>query len=302
MAEFTRGIPYSTFSARVRPAVHYSGKADLRGLGIDAHLHLDCKAGGGSHKLEIFDAGKKTYSEVTELIASLTDANPERWGVMRIDLTADVPDIPVEWAKQNVRFKFKRTEREYGEIKYGLLGRGKIETITAGSRPNLFRIYDKVSESRMQFHKLQRKQSRDSDPLDFEQEFGFKETDTVTRFERQCGGKGIPSELETFGDLQRAPDFNPFQNLQIVRSGAARLPTPEDCEGLEYYTGMGLRGELKERGMQGFRKALNSQTNGNAARTMQRYARFLVDEKPCAFSIEQLREIYRESVIRQLSA
>ena len=125
---------------------------------------------------------------------------------MRIDLTADVPEIPVEWARQSIRFKFKRTEREHGEIKYGLIGRGKVETITAGSRPNVFRIYNKVAESKMQFRKMQRKQSHDSDPLDFEKEFGFRETDTVTRFERQCGGKGIPPQLGTFA--MRRPKRN----------------------------------------------------------------------------------------------
>jgi hypothetical protein len=281
---FTRAVNYSSNTQNIRPAPHYAGKADLRPIGIDALLFLSCKSTDErNHKLEILDVGKKSYSEIVQLIGQVAEADPRDWGVMRVDLTADVWDIPVSWARENVRFKFKRTEREYGEIKYGLIGRGKVETITAGSRPNVFRIYDKVAESKVQFRKLLKQRSPDSSLPEFEKEFGFKERDTVTRFERQCGGKLIPVELGTFGDLQRAPDFNPFQNLEILSSGKSSLPTPEECDGMEYYTGIGLREERQKLGLQSFRKQLNRQTNGNAARTMQRYERFFVDEKPRSF-------------------
>jgi hypothetical protein len=302
VAEFTRGLPYSSFTTRVRPAVHYSGKADLRPIGIDALLHLQCKHGERSHKLEILDAGKKPYSEITALIERVTDASPENWGIMRVDLAADVRDVSVDWARKHVRFKFKRTSREYGELKYGVIGKGNVETITAGCRPNLFRVYDKVTESKLQFNRMLRKQSPDSEPLEFEKEFGFKETDTVTRFERQCGSTGIPPELSSFGDLHRAPQFNPFGNVEIIRAGQSQLPEPEDCEGIEYFTGMGLRAEAQRRGMQDFRKLLNRQTKGNAARTLDRYGRFFNTPNANSFSIEALFDSYRESILRQLSA
>jgi hypothetical protein len=64
VAEYTRAIPYETYTARVRPAVHYTGKADLRTLGIDALLHVQCKHGGGHHKFELFDVGKKTIAKL----------------------------------------------------------------------------------------------------------------------------------------------------------------------------------------------------------------------------------------------
>lgn len=41
--EYTRGLPYQTYTARVRPAVHYAGKADLRPVGIDAILPIRSK-------------------------------------------------------------------------------------------------------------------------------------------------------------------------------------------------------------------------------------------------------------------
>jgi hypothetical protein len=302
ISQVTRGIPYGALAQRIRPAAHYVGKADLRPLGIDALLHVNCKHGKKNHKLELFDVGKKTYSEIVGLIASVTDADPDAMRIMRIDLTADVKDVPVEWFKQHARFKFKRTEREYGEIKYGLIGRGEVETIMAGSRPNVFRIYNKVAESKVQFRRMQRKQNTDAEPLEFENEFGFKEADTLTRVERQCGGDRIPPELHTFGSLHRAPDYNPFQSLEIVTSGLPTLPTPADCEGIEYFTGVGLHEVSKKLGMQEFRKLLNRQSNGNAARTLQRYSAFFPNEQKNSISTAELFEVYRSSVIKQLSA
>lgn len=302
VAEYIRGIPYETYTSRVRPAVHYAGKADLRSLGIDALLHVQCKHGDKQHKLELFDVGKKSYSEIVELVESVTDAAPAAMGIMRIDLTADVKDVPVEWFKQHARFKFKRTEREYGELKYESIGRGEVETIMAGSRPNVFRIYNKVAESEVQFRRMQRRQNADAEPLEFEKEFGFKESDILTRVERQCGGDRIPLELETFGSLHRAPDYNPFQNLEIVSSGMLTLPTPEECNGIDYFTGLGMHYKAKEIGMQEFRKLLNRQSNGNSARTLQRYGQFFPDEIENPISSEEIFEVYRDSVRKQLSA
>jgi hypothetical protein len=302
VSDYIRGLPYETYTSRVRPAVHYAGKADLRPIGIDALLHVQCKHGDKHHKLEFFNVGEKRYSEIAELIDSVTDAPPAAMGIMRIDLTADVKGISVEWFKQHARFKFKRTEREYGELKYESIGRGKVETIMAGRRPNVFRIYNKVAESQVQFRRMLRKQSRDAEPLEFEQEFGFKDTDTLTRVERQCGGDRIPLEIESFGSLHRAPDYNPFQNFEIVTSGLPTLPTPEECEGIEYFTGLGLYYKSKEIGMQEFRKLLNRQSKGNAARTMEKYGRFFPDGRENAISSREIFEVYRSSVIRQLSA
>lgn len=302
VSEYTRGLPYETYTARVRPAVHYVGKADLRTIGIDALLHVQCKHGDHDHKLEIFDVGKKTFSEIAALVDSVTDANPEAMGIMRIDLTADVDGIPVPWFKEHARFKFKRTEREYGEVKYEMIGRGEVETIMAGSRPNVYRIYNKVAESRVQFRRMQKKRNLDAEPLEFEKEFGFKDTDILTRVERQCGGDRIPAELESLGSLHRAPDYNPFQNIEIISAGLPTLPTPEQCNGIDYFTGMGMYHEAKRVGMQEFRKLLNRQTNGNGARTMQRYRPFFVNEGRNSISATELFEIYRKSVKEQLSA
>ncbi len=299
---YTRGHPWESYSARVRPTLHYAGKADLRAVGIDAILHVQCKRGDNHSKLELLDVGKKSYSEVVSLIESVTDANSEELGIMRIDLAADVPDVTVPWLKSHVRFKFKRTENEHGQLHYGLIGHGEIETILAGSRPNVFRIYNKTKESIFQFRRMQRRASIDAEPLEFEREFGLKETDTLTRFERQCGGNRIPCEVASFRCLPHVPDFNPFCALEIINSGQISLPSPETCEGLEYYTGLGLHHEAGRLGMQAFRKQLNRQTRGNAARTLLRYGRFFPDGAEPPIDVAEIYEIYRESTIKQLAA
>jgi hypothetical protein len=300
--EYTRALPYETYTSRVRPAVHYTGKADLRGIGIDAMLHMQCKHGDHHHKLEIFDVGKKPYSEIAQLIQSITDAYLDILGVMRIDLAADVPDVTVPWFKDHVRFKFKRTDKEHGALKYGMIGHGETETLIAGTRPNVFRIYNKTAEWKVQFRRMVRRTSKDADPLDFEKEFGIRETDLLTRIERQCGGDRIPPELSTFGHLMRAREFNPFDRLEIISSGRKSLPTPDECDGLEYYTGFGMHAEAERVGMQEFRKRLNKQTRGNAARTLQRYSKFFPDGFHTPITVQQIYATYRASLLEQLAA
>jgi hypothetical protein len=210
--------------------------------------------------------------------------------------------VTVPWFKAHTRFKFKRTENEHGQMHYGLIGHGQVETILAGSRPNVFRIYNKTKECLFQFRRMLRRASKDSDPLEFEAEFGFKETDVRTRVERQCGGSRIPLELVTFGHIHNAPNFNPFTPLEIIRSGLISLPTPEECDGLEYYTGIGMHQEAQRIGMQEFRKQLNKQTTGNAAKTLRRYGRFFPDGVEAPITVEEIYESYRESTIAQLAA
>ncbi len=294
--------PWESYSSRVRPTQHYAGRADLREIGIDALLHLQCKHRDHDSKLEILDVGKKTYSEIVQLIESVAGVNPDELGMMRIDLTGDARDVTVPWLKSHIRFKFKRTENEHGQLRYGLIGHGEVETILAGSRPNLFRVYNKTKEYLFQFRRMRRKGNRDADPLEFEKEFGLKETDVLTRFERQFGGNRLPPQITDFRSLRNLPDFNPFDSLEIITSGESALPSPAEYSGLDYYTGIGLHNESKRLGMHEFRRTLNKQTKGNAARTFQRYGRFFPDGSEPAISIEQIIEAYRQSTINQLAS
>jgi hypothetical protein len=294
--------PWTPSSAHLQSAIHYEKKTDLRAVGIDAILHFRCRHGAKHSKLEILDTGKKPYSEIVSIIERVAKVRLDRLGIMRIDLTADLPGVTVPWLKPHVRFKFKRTEREYGQLQYGLVGHGEVETIIAGSRPNVLRIYNKTKECLYQFRRMQRQASPDADPLEFEKEFGLKETDILTRIERQIGGSRIPPEIANFRSLRNLPGFNPFDSLEIITSGESAIPSPAECNGLDYFTGIGLNCESKQLGMNQFRKMLNKQTKGNAARTIQRYREFFSNDSGPTISIKQVVEAYRQSTIDQLAS
>jgi hypothetical protein len=301
--ELVREVNYGNGMSRVRRSAHYQGVADLRPLGIDAILHAYCKrTDPHQHKLELLDTGKKSYSELARQIQSVFQIDPSNLGIMRLDLCADVPGIPVLWFQPRVRIKYKRFAGEIGKLQYERLGSGRIETLIVGKRPNVFRFYDKVAESQMQFRKMRRKASPDSEPLDFEAEFGFSEVTTLTRVERQYGGQRIPPLVDTFGKLANAPDLNPFEPLEIVSGGGGTVPNVEECSGpTEWMTGMKMREMIASMGFQQYRGWLNRHSNGNAARIVERYRRFLPHDDARVITTDVLYDIYRDSVTNQLS-
>jgi hypothetical protein len=301
---YVRVVNPEEFSHRVKPNAYYSGKCDLRPLGLDAILFLNCKfQPSHNHKLEILDAGKKSYSEWAQIAESVFDCDSRSLDIVRIDLAADVRNIPVSWLKPRVRIKFKRTNDEHGKLEYGQFGKTQVETLRAGKGENLFRIYNKTEESKMQYRRLCRKASRDAEPPDFEREFGYPANAVVTRFERQCRGRSVPETLGSFGKLPNAPEHDPFDVVEIVSSGEPTLPGIEECESpTEYFVGIGLHTKSNEMGMQQFRPWLNRVTTGNGARTMRRYERFFPSGEGSLLTREQLYKTYRESVTRQLSA
>jgi hypothetical protein len=301
--KLVREIDYGRNTLRVRSTPYYAGVSDLRPeLGIEAVLHAYCKHGDShDHKLEIIDTGKKSYSDLAAVVGAVFEGNPESYGLMRIDLCADMHGVPVLWFLPRARIKFKRYGSEMGELKYGKLGQGTVETIMAGKRPNVFRFYDKAAESKMQFKKLLRKQSPDSEPLDFEKEFGFAPDSILTRVERQFGGGRIPEEIDTFSKLHRLPDYNPFDTLEIV-TGSPHRPAVEQCSGLsEYLNGVGIAAVINEMGLQQGRSWLNKHSGGNAARLLDRYGRFLAPPEN-EMTLDRIVETYRNSVLKQLSA
>lgn len=222
---------------------------------------------------------------------------------MRVDLCADVPDVPVSWFLPRLRIRHKRISHQIGPLKCEVIGKAGIETISAGRRPNIVRVYDKVAESRMQFRRMMKRCSRDADPLDFEKEFGFREDAVLTRVERQFGGGRIPDAVSTFGKLIHAPEFNPFDVLEITGDTGARLPSVQECESTtEYLAGMELYRMASEMGLQTVRRWLNKESRGNAARLLKRYHRFLPGSSTGSVTVKHLYEIYRASVTQQLAA
>jgi hypothetical protein len=299
-----RNVNYASGESSMQPSRDYAGVGDLRPFGVDALLHYRCKRGSnGNHKLEMLETGSKPYSAICAQISAVVDAAIDDLGIMRIDLCADLPDVPVSWFQPRVRVKYKRTSRTIGPLTADIIGNMGIETISAGKRPNMVRIYDKVAESKMQFRKMERKASKDADPLNFEREFGFSPNAVRTRIERQFGGGRIPAALGTFGLLPSAADFNPFEVLEISANTGCRLPTPKECESLtDYMAGIELNRRINAEGFQAVRRWLNAESRGNAARMLKRLSGFLPLSNGDSITVERIFETYRESVSRQLGS
>jgi hypothetical protein len=280
---------------------------DLRPVGIDANLHFSLKRKEndpheGEHKLELMDTGFKSFNSLVTQVENTIEQSSEDLDILRIDLCADVPEVPVDWFLPRIRVKFKRISYEMGNLKYKRIGKAGIQTISAGKRPNIVRVYDKVEEYKVQLSKKRRKQSRDSDELTLKSEFGISEKATITRVERQFGRRDIPRHISCFGLLSRLPDFDPFTNIEILNGTGASVPTLKKC-GLDIWlSGTRLREIQDEIGKQAFHRWLSANSSGNAARYLKRYGDFLQPDGPNLLTREKLVEIYRASVINQLAA
>lgn len=299
-----RQMDYSTGKGFMRPSRFYAGIGDLTPLGIDGLLHYHCKKGGqGNHKLEMLGTGKKPFSALAAVFDAVIDGPSDDLGIMRLDLCADIPDVPVSWFHPRLRIRYKRMSHQIGPLKYEIIGKAGMETISAGRRPNVVRIYDKVAESKMQFRRMVRRTSKEADPLDFKKEFGFGPESVLTRVERQFGGGRIPEMLSTFGKLCRAPQFNPFDVLEITGDTGASLPAVRECDSVtEYLAGRELNRMISEMGLQSARRWLNKESPGNGARMLKRFHRFLPGSNADSVTVERIFEIYRASVTHQLSA
>lgn len=302
-ADFRRPIREQIrWPGSIRSGLHYAGVMDLRPHGMDALLHYHKERGPHTHKLELLDTGDKSYSDMAALIDDVTDYDANRLELMRIDLCADVPDVPVAWFHAHARFRYKQMERCIGDLKSDVICLTRMETISAGRRPNILRIYDKVAEWRMHFRKRQRRQSRDAAPLDFAQEYGVNPQATLTRIERQYGGGRLPGTLQTFGNIARAVDMDPFDTLELNEKATYVPPPVEDYDLGEWLKGMRLHDELQARGMHNFHRWLNYHSRGNAARIMRRYATFFPASNGSGVTKTEIVRLYRESTVRQPAA
>jgi hypothetical protein len=298
-----REVDFATNRTRVKPSQHYAGVLDLRSLGTDGLLHYRRKRDGasGNHKLELLDSGKRSYSELVFQIENVVDANIDPLEIMRIDLCVDIRDVPVQWFYARLRFAHKRLSREIGTLKHQSIGKSGLETISAGQRPNMFRVYDKVEECKMQLRKMQRRASKDADSLTLTSEFGIGESDIITRIERQHGGGRIPPSFARFGDLHHLPEYNPFQPLRIVTRDRFRQPSIAERGIDEWLKGTRLNELSHEMGMPKFMGWLGKHSGGNSARMMRKYKDYF-ETGSARVTVGSIFETYRNSVIKQLAA
>ena len=285
-------------------ARHYVAVADLRPYGYELVLHTHCKHGKeGNHKLELVETGQKSFNEFVSEINRVFVVDPMRLEIMRVDLTADVVGVPVWFFQDSLRAAFKQVANDIEKAdQFSRLGRGEVQTLYLGSRPNCFRIYNKIAELKRQYAALKRNEI-DEQPLpSFEELYGYPSDGLIlTRVERQFGGSRIPDELFTLRGLKdNAANFDPFASLEFLSCNTPE-PDPNAYDLMKFLAGLGLRHLIREQGMQRTRKFVNKQSRGNAARTFRELSDFL-PRTGGDFSIPDLTGLYRDSVQKQLAA
>ena len=128
----------------------YEYAGNLKEYGHDLRLNMYCRMNkSGDHKIELYDVGTKTKSEILREISEIFDFDPLDAGVMRIDLAVDIHGVPLKWFRESVRVMHKRFRSSItnGQF-FNEVGKGEIQTAYFGKRPNLFRLYDKMAEYR----------------------------------------------------------------------------------------------------------------------------------------------------------
>lgn len=308
--EFARLYPEIRNDPRVNPfrsTRYYDSVGDLRRFGYDAVLHMGCALDKkGNHKLELIDTGRMTYGQMAHEIQRIFDTNPRRLEMMRVDLAADVQDVPVSWFAGHVRARWKRFAADLGkigedpEMEYCRMGKQTVETLYFGKRPNCFRIYDKIAEFKHQYAQLTRRASDAAELPSFADAYGYPASGiTLTRVERQIGGSRVPTEIDTFGKLKRAPEFNPFDKLEFLAPGKVE-PSIEKYDVEAWLKGKGLRQLIDTEGMHRARAFLNAHSGGHASRYFQTYREFLPADT--GIDARRLFAVYQQSVAKQLAA
>jgi hypothetical protein len=283
---------------------HYVAVGDLRPYGYEVVLHAHCKHGKeGNHKLELMETGNKSFRELVSEINRVFIVDPMQLGVMRVDLTADVVGIPVPFFQDALRAAYKQVANDIEKAdQFSRLGRGDIQTLYLGSRPNCFRIYNKIAELKKQYAALKRNETKEQPLASFEELYGYpSEGFILTRVERQFGGSRIPDELSTLKTLrENIATFDPFKSLEFLTTSKPE-PDPDEYDLTKFLAGLGLRHLIQELGMQRTRRFINKKSRGNAARTFRELGDFLPPNIE-GFSAADLTRHYRDSTQRQLAA
>jgi hypothetical protein len=284
------------------PSRYYGAVGDLRPYGIDAILHAHCKFGKhGDYKVELLETGKRSLAYLVNEIGQIFDVDVMKLRIMRVDLAADVTGVPVWFFQDALRVAYKQVTNDIERAdQFTRMGRGEVQTIYLGRRPNLFRVYNKIAELKLQYAALKRKAGNRPMPS-FEDLYGYaSEGFLLTRVERQIGGSRVPEQISTIELLERnALDFDPFERLEFLAGGKPE-PNPDDYDLTKYLAGVGLRTTVLAVGMQRTRRLINKKSRGNAARFCRKFHEFL-PVVPDDFVVPSLRNLYRESVARQLA-
>lgn len=160
--ELRRGSPWDPYSSVLRPSRFYRAVADLRPFGFDAMLHIEQKR-YGTHKVELFETGKKGMAEIQSTLEQIVDCDPGGCRMGRIDLAADVRDVSLSWFREHAFVEYKQFlcgHAKLVEAEYSEMGKKVYQTLYFGKRPSCVRIYDKVAERVAHYELWKKRETR----------------------------------------------------------------------------------------------------------------------------------------------
>jgi hypothetical protein len=287
------------------PSKYYEYAGDLREYGINIRLNLYCQMDkAGNHKIELIDVGQMSRTQILHEIGQIFDIHALSLPVMRVDFAVDVPDLPLQWFRETVRVEHKRFRAAVtGQPFYSEMGKGSIQTLYFGKRPNVIRIYDKQAEYQEQYRTLVRKLGKDVEPPSFESVFGTSNRESVlTRVERQIGGR-IPPEVASLRQvIEPGFEFKPFARLKII-DHRPTLGLDSNVSFETRCTGLYLQSIAQSDGMQAANSFISKHSNGNASWVRKKYGSFLASAShTTGITDTELQRRFEESLSRQMSA
>jgi hypothetical protein len=268
---------------------------------------------------------------MASIISQLFQVDPWTLGLMRVDLAADVENVPVPWFRNHAyvnrkQFSSRIEKSDELEVQFVGMGNAVAQTLYAGKRPNLIRIYNKLAEWFNQLKKQERDYRRFNagmagmemspeqlhygaripptiEEFCMAEGYEYREGNILTRIERQIGGSRFPPELTTFNDLRFAHELAPFKELRLVgREPIRQLESPPD--------GVPIRNWLAALGLESLQQQLGSAQlahsivrkhgKGNGARVLQSIAECLPTRRE-PLTMEEVQESFRKSTLLQTS-
>src|ERR1035438_7481214 len=206
------------------------------------------------------------------------------------------------------------------------MGSALAQTLYAGKRPCLLRIYNKLAEWQMQLRKIEIQYRRFNERmagLDMSEEqryygrliaptFGaycaargyqLHDGSVLTRIERQIGGNRVPPEYATLGNLRYAHEHQPFSGVHITCTEPIQnFDSPP--------AGVPVRDTLASFGFDRLKEQLGSEQlarswvfkygNGNGKRILDSLAE-AAPTKRQPLTMEEIQESFRRSTLLQSS-
>ena len=295
----------------------YGVVGNFEKLGIPLIIHQRPRNPAGGDKIEILQAGEKRISEMVGWVREVYDFDAADARIMRLDMTADVKRIPVDWFRRHVRIALKQTHRTHLTVNLEIAKR-EAETIYGGIAPHQYRIYNKTLHRLhvlLKKHNLKRK-AAGLPPETFMEVFGYDSSELRTRVERQMGARepGKVFGMDYFGEINAAANIDPFANMIFPSS----LPKMDSLDGLDLMAVLYLK-QFMDEANDGLQNARNQMRRcfTNMAKTdkerevarrkfyrkWQLYEGFLHhSEEADLVTREQLRDEYRATTMLQLAA